>query len=87
MKKVNLVIKNPTGLHLRPAKEFTQLAMTCQSEVTIEYGDKVINGKSIMNLMAAGIARDSEITLICNGETEDMDIQVLQQAIESGLGE
>ncbi|SDY40556.1 HPr family phosphocarrier protein [Eubacterium barkeri] len=87
MKKVKLIIKNPTGLHLRPAKEFTQMAMNCQSEVVIEYGEKVINGKSIMNLMAAGIAKDSEITLICHGETEAEDIQILQQAIESGLGE
>lgn len=82
-----IVIINPSGLHARPASVLAQAAGKCKSDVTIICGDKKIQAKSILNIMAAALKKGTEIELQCNGETEVEDLQVLSELIESGLGE
>lgn len=82
-----LTVVNPSGLHLRPAGVLSQTAMKFKSDITIECGEKKIVAKSVLNVMAAGIKCGTEITLICDGEDEQVAMDTLSQAIESGLGE
>ncbi len=56
---VDLIIQNPTGLHARPATVFASLAKTFSAEVHVRYGDRIINGKSLANLLKLGV--ESEI--------------------------
>ena len=69
-----ITIKNPSGLHARPAS-------------IIVYGEKRIQVKSILNIMAAAIKCGTEVELQCTGETEEEDLKTLVTLIESGLGE
>ncbi len=82
-----LTIKNESGLHARPAGILAQVAMKCNSEVWILLGEKKVQVKSILNLMAAGIKCGTEIELQCEGESEQEDLKTLVDLIESGLGE
>lgn len=82
-----VTIKNPSGLHARPASILTQTAGKCKSDVIIVYGEKKIQAKSILNIMAAAIKSGSEIELQCTGETEEQDLKTMVELIESGLGE
>ncbi|RKD31493.1 MULTISPECIES: HPr family phosphocarrier protein [Lacrimispora] len=82
-----LTVKNPSGLHLRPAGVLSQTAMKFKSDIIVEYGEKRIVAKSVLNVMAAGIKSGAEITLICDGEDEAAAMQTMTEAIESGLGE
>lgn len=82
-----LTIKNESGLHARPAGILAQAAMKCDSEVWILLGEKKVQVKSILNLMAAGIKCGTEIELQCEGESEQEDLKTLVDLIESGLGE
>lgn len=82
-----VIIKNPSGLHARPAAILAQAATRCNSDVTIVYGEKTIQVKSILNIMAAAIKSGSEIELQCSGATEEEDLKSLVALIESGLGE
>lgn len=82
-----LVIKNKAGLHARPAGILAQAAMKCNSNVLILAGEKKVQVKSILNLMAAGIKCGTEIELQCDGENEQEDLKTLAALIESGLGE
>lgn len=50
-----ITIKNPSGLHARPASILAQAAGKCSSNVIIVYGEKRIQVKSILNIMAAAI--------------------------------
>ena len=43
-------ITNRQGLHLRPADKFVRLAHQFQAEIRVLHKDKVINGKSILDL-------------------------------------
>ena len=82
-----ITIKNPSGLHLRPAGVLSQTAMKFKSDIIIEYGEKKIVAKSVLNVMAAGIKSGTEVTLIVDGEDEEEAMKTLVEDIESGLGE
>ena len=82
-----ITIKNPSGLHLRPAGVLSQTAMKFKSDIIIEYGEQRIVAKSVLNVMAAGIKAGTEVNLIVDGEDEEEAMNTLVEAIESGLGE
>ena len=82
-----VVIKNPTGLHLRPAGVLCNEAMRFSSKVTFKYGNDVANAKSVLSVLGACIKSGSEIELICEGEDEEMALQAVVKAVEGGLGE
>lgn len=81
------LIKNPLGLHARPASNFCKLASKYKSDITIVKDDKHLNAKSILNIMAAGVKCGMTIELSCNGEDEQAAMDALIEAIDSGLGE
>ena len=74
-----IIIKNPTGLHLRPAGNLCKEAMKFKSKVT--------NAKSVLSVLGACIKSGDEIELICNGEDESEALEHLIQYIKDGLGE
>ena len=80
-------IKNPTGLHLRPAGNLCKEAMKFKSKITFEYRGNTANAKSVLSALGACIKSGDEITLICEGEDEREALQSLIAYIESGLGE
>ena len=74
-------ITNPTGLHLRPAGIFSNIANK------FEYENSIANAKSVLSILGAGIKSGDEILLICEGEEEEKALKAMIEAIESGLGE
>ena len=72
-----LVIKNESGLHARPAGILAQAAMRCNSDVFLMLGEKRVQVKSILNLMAAGIKCGTQVELLCDGESEAEDLKTL----------
>ena len=66
-----VTIKNPTGLHLRPAGILCKEAMQFKSHVTFRYRENTAN----------------EIELVCEGEDEKEALTSIVTAIENGLGE
>ena len=82
-----VIVKNPTGLHLRPAGYLSQTALRFKSDITIEYKEKTIVAKSVLNVMAAGIKCGTKVKVICDGLDEDEALRAVCEAIKSGLGE
>ena len=76
-------ITNPTGLHLRPAGIFSNIANKFECRITFEYENSIANAKSVLSILGAG----DEILLICEGEEEEKALKAMIEAIESGLGE
>ncbi len=68
---VEVVIKNPQGLHARPAAMFVQIASRYDSNVALQKGDERVNGKSIMGILTLGIEQNSKVTLEANGDDAD----------------
>ena len=82
-----VVIKNPTGLHLRPAGILCKEAMQYKSSITFTYRGNSANAKSVLSVLGACIKCGDEIELICNGVDEEQALKALVDAVESGLGE
>lgn len=80
-------LKNKMGFHMRPANVFVTEMTKFSSDVNIIFNGKTINGKSIMNIMAACIKCGSTITIECNGEDEAQMLEAASALIEDGFGE
>ena len=80
-------IKNPTGLHLRPAGLFCKTAVQYQSKITFRYKDTTANAKSVLSVLGACIKKGDEIELVCEGEDEEQALAEMIRIIEDGLGE
>ncbi len=87
MVEKNVIIKNPTGLHLRPAGLLCKTAAQFQSEIMIHIRNGETNAKSVLSVLGACIVSGEEIRLTCNGEDEEEAMRVIVNLIESGLGE
>ena len=70
-----MVVKAAEGLHMRPAGVIAREAGKFDSDVTIVFGDKRINAKSLVNIIAACIKKDAEITLSVRELTRKQHLQ------------
>lgn len=57
-----VTVKNPTGLHLRPAGTLCKQAMQFKSSITFHYGDgNTANAKSVLSVLGACVKCGDEI--------------------------
>ena len=83
----DVVIKNPTGLHLRPAGILCKEAMQFKSMITFSFRGNTANAKSVLSVLGACVKCGDEIEFICDGEDEEQALNTLVSAVENGLGE
>lgn len=87
MVSTKTVIRNPMGMHMRPAGMFANAMMKFDSEVELVANGKTVNAKSIMNLIAACIKCGTEVEVQCSGPDEEAALLEAVRLIENGLGE
>ena len=83
----NAVIKNATGLHLKPAARFCEEALKYKSTITFTFGGTTANAKSVLSVLGACVKSGDEIEIVCNGEDEQEALDNLLKAISEGLGD
>ena len=82
-----VVIKNPTGLHLRPAGILCKEAMEFNSLITFTFRGNTANAKSVLSVLGACIKSGDEIEIFCEGTDEKEALSTMVKVIEDGLGE
>lgn len=90
MYKKTIKIVNPTGLHARPASDFVATAKKFTSKIKIKdltADEKLANAKSILTVLALGLAKGTEAEITAEGEDEEQAVESLAALIESGFGE
>ncbi len=83
-KKIRIQIKN--GLEARPVAVLVQVASQFDSSIYVESGDKRVNAKSIMGMMALGLDAGEEVVVSAEGEDEFSamaDIEKYLSAVEA----
>ena len=85
MVKEKVLIDNETGLHARPATEIAKIAMKYNCDVKLVLNDKVINAKSPLMIMSAGIKSKTEIEILCDGEDESVALEELMNFLNYNL--
>ena len=79
----NVIIKNETGLHARPAASLVQFVKKFDESIEIILDNKVADAKSIFNVMSLGISKRMEITLRVDGENEEKTLGEVVNFIEN----
>ena len=80
-----IIIKDETGLHLRPAGQLCKMAVKYSSHITFKAKNSVANAKSVLSILGACVKRDDEIELICEGEDEVEALEAISSALENGF--
>jgi phosphocarrier protein HPr len=62
-----VIVRNPQGLHMRPATNLAQLASKYQSAIRVHKQDQAVNGKSPLELMVLGAEMGTELTIEATG--------------------
>ena len=83
MKQISVVVIDPVGLHARPATVAVNAASKFKSEVKITYKGRSVNLKSIMGVMSLGIPTQSDVTISCEGEDEDVAVKTIEEVLRA----
>ncbi|MDG6897611.1 hypothetical protein A6A19_06360 [Actinobacillus delphinicola] len=84
------LIKNPQGLHARPATLLVKIAKQFPCEILIanpDNGTDFVNGKNLMKVLTLGMQKNQHLHIKTKGEQAAEALQALEAAINDGLGE
>lgn len=87
MPSQTVTLRNPTGLHARPAKVFAQAAAATGHQVRVSKGDTTVNARSVLSVLTLDCHLGDEITIEVEGEKADAVLADLVELVRSGLGE
>lgn len=78
-----VTIKDPQGLHMRPAAAFAKAARQFHSTVTLRRDDRAVNGKSQLDLMLLAAEPGAQLVLEVVGDDAAAALATLADLIES----
>lgn len=87
MPETTVTLRNPTGLHARPAKVFARAAAATTADVTLTKVDREVNGKSVLSVLTLDCHQGDQIVIRTQGEGADAALDELVRLVESGMGE
>ena len=80
-------IKNPAGLHLRPAGKLCDEAIKYRAKISFQKGNATTNAKSLLSVLAARGKYNDDVEIVCEGEDEKEALEGDVALMQSGLGE
>lgn len=78
-----ITIKIPTGLEARPVALLVQVASQYESSIYVECEEKKVNAKSIMGMMSLALAAGEEVTVIADGQDEEIAMENIEKYLSS----
>ena len=87
MTEATTTIQNKAGIHARPASIMVQKASSFRSKVQIKAKGRTIDAKSVLMIMAMGLVKGTEITIVADGPDEANAVAQLKALIDSKFGE
>lgn len=91
MAQAEIEVRNPSGLHARPAAEFVRAASGFTADVRVTNltrdADRSASAKSVLGVMGLGVARGHTVRLDADGADADAAVSTLVDLIAGGLGE
>jgi phosphotransferase system HPr (HPr) family protein len=87
---IQLVVRNASGLHARPAALFVRTAGQFAADVRVRSVTRdagPVNAKSILAIMTLGVSAGHEIEITASGSDAEEALAGLRTLVESGIGE
>ena len=85
MVRAEINVPETKSLHSRSAAMLVQVTCSYSSRVTLERGDKSINGKSMMGVLSLDATPGDTITIIADGIDEQLVVDALSKLIRTGF--
>lgn len=85
MKEFKYVITDSEGIHARPAGELIKEAKKHACSIKIQANGKVGDCKKIFTVMALGVKKGQEVTLMFEGDDEEQACQAVSAFLKENL--
>lgn len=86
MKEFTYTIKDPDGMHMRPAGLLAQLAKGfADTRVTLTKGEQTVAATQVMQLLSLGIKAGSEVVIRVDGVDEGAAVAALEKFMNEKL--
>lgn len=84
-REVKVALEN--GLHLGPSSQIVQLAQRFASELTIRKGDRVVNGKSMLDLLTLAAEHGTVLQIEARGDDANDAIEAVVALFERNFAD
>lgn len=82
MKVINYEVKNPLGIHARPAAILAQACTNFKASVTIECNGESASGNNVLQILALHAAKGSTLKITIDGEDADACADKILEALK-----
>lgn len=82
-----VLVKNPMGLHTRPATAIVKLLQNCKSDVTFTYKKETVNAKSILSILMLAAKQNTRIMISVEGDDANEVMEKLEKLFDNEFGE
>ncbi len=85
MTQFSYTVRDPLGLHARPAGQLVKLARGLSSRVEIGKADKTADARRLIALMELNVLQGETVTVSAEGTREAEDLQTLLTFFQENL--
>jgi phosphotransferase system HPr (HPr) family protein len=78
-------IRNPEGLHMRPAMQFVDLANAFSSEISVSNQDTRVDAKSIMQMTMLAATCGTKLKIRASGQDAQKAVAALQELVDQNF--
>jgi len=83
--EIEVEIRNPEGLHMRPAMQFVDVANRFGAAIAVRNQDTTVDGKSIMQMTMLAATSGTKLTIQAKGEDAREAITALQELVDQNF--
>ena len=78
-------VKDPNGIHARPAGLLAKEALQYQSEITVKVGERYANMKGLFSMMSLAVKAGDSITISISGKDEEVAARAIREYLEKNI--
>ena len=75
-------VSDPNGLHARPAALIARTASQFEARITVQRGETVTSGRSLMALLTLCVGPGELLTIVAEGVDADQSMVVLESVFQ-----
>jgi phosphotransferase system HPr (HPr) family protein len=80
-----VTVVNDSGLHARAGRAFVKSVLDHKCAVSVRKGDRVVDARSTVSIMAMDCRPDDQIEIIVEGRDAERTLDQLVRLVEHGL--
>jgi phosphocarrier protein HPr len=85
VRETEVEVKNPDGLHMRPAMQFVDVASQFTSNIEVSNSEYTVDGKSIMQVTMLAATCGTKLRIKASGDDAEEAIAALRDVFEKQL--